>query len=1021
MAIFRFLRISLLAALILSVVQPACTLESDLEKARVLNQQVTKLYKQGHYQKAIKIAEKVLAIYEKALGPDHTDVATSLNNLASLYHALGNYAKVEPLYKRSLAIYEKALGPDHTDVATSLNNLASLYQDLGDYAKAEPLCKRSLAIKEKALGPDHPNVAVSLNNLAELYYSLGDYAKAEPLYKCSLAIDEKAYGPNHPNVATDLNNLAGLSDLLGDYAKAEPLYKRSLAIWEKALGPDHPNVAESLNNLAWLYQSLGDYAKAELLYKRSLTIKEKALGPDHPHVALSMNNLAMLYQSLGDYAKAKPLYKRSLAIREKALGPDHPDVAQSLNNLAWLYQSLGDYAKAEPLCKRSLAIYEKALGPDHPNVAESLKTLAGLHRALGDYAKAEPLYKRSLAIDEKAYGPNHPNVATDLNNLAFLYAASDDFLKAHDLHKKAQHVDNNLIDQVMGFTTEGQKMKFLSMKRWNLYAFLSLVNQHLSQNLSHRKDSLDVWLKRKGVILEAQKRFQAALLYSDDPETVKIFQELSRVRSQLSKLAFSDPGKGGLDAHRKKISTLEREKGKLEARLNQLSQAYVLKRKISRANCEKVAKALPENTVLLEFARIDMFNFKAKGQKEKWFPANYLVFVLHAGKGDKVGMVDLGDAKEIDKTIAELKEEILDFRDITDIMAFTSSKKIYDLIFKPLKKELGDVKEIFISPDGNLNLIPFEVLQRPAGRFLIEDYTFNYLAAGRDILGFGQIKEKGGKALLMGDPDFDIGTEDKDSILRKLDLRKGDEKDIARRSIDMRDFHFSRLPGTREEVIAIQALLGEDKAELYTGKEALEEILRQRETPSILHLATHGFFKSDLDLSDLRDETFGRGMQRLSVFSKSSGKKVKIENPLLRSGIALAGANNTLKSEDAEKSDGIVTAEKILGLRLRGTDMVVLSACETGIGEVKTGEGVFGLRRAFTQAGTKSLVMSMWSVPDKETKELMIEFYKNILSGKMNRCQALRLAALKEMKIVKERYGHTNPFFWGAFVFMGEP
>jgi len=343
-------------------------------------------------------------------------------------------------------------------------------------------------------------------------------------------------------------------------------------------------------------------------------------------------------------------------------------------------------------------------------------------------------------------------------------------------------------------------------------------------------------------------------------------------------------------------------------------------------------------------------------------------------------------------------------------------------VFEPIKKELGDVKEIFISPDGNLNLMPFEVLQGPDGRFLIEDYTFNYLAAGRDILGFGEIEERGGKALIIGDPDYDLGSEERRSTLRKLALAPAGKRHAAKRSRDMRGFTFQRLPGTKEEVEAIQDLLGKDQAELYTGKKALEEVLRKRATPSILHLATHGFFLSDLDLSDLIDDRSDRGIVIAHKPKKRPKKaKAKIENPLLRSGIALAGANNALKSGDKEKTDGIVTAEKILGLRLRGTDMVVLSACETGMGEVKTGEGVFGLRRAFTQAGTRSLVMSMWSVPDKETKELMIEFYKNIQSGKTNRCQALRAAALKEMKIVKKRYGHRNPLFWGGFLFLGEP
>ena len=329
--------------------------------------------------------------------------------------------------------------------------------------------------------------------------------------------------------------------------------------------------------------------------------------------------------------------------------------------------------------------------------------------------------------------------------------------------------------------------------------------------------------------------------------------------------------------------------------------------------------------------------------------------------------------------------------------------------------------EIFISPDGNLNLMPFELLQRPDGRFLIEDYTFNYLATGRDIVGFGEITEKGNKALLMGDPDFDMGTGEKDSTLRRLALTKVKQEGMAVRSSDMRGFHFSRLPGTREEVEAIYDLLGKDRVELYLGKEAVEELLKSKGTPSILHLATHGFFLTDLELDALAGDATDRGLQLTSMAPKATGKRVKIENPLLRSGIALAGANKSIKSGDTNKSDGIVTAEKILGLKLRGTDMVVLSACETGVGEVQTGEGVFGLRRAFTQAGAKSLVMSMWSVPDRETKELMVEFYRNIQSGKMDRCQALRQATLKEMKIVKKRYGHTNPFYWGAFLFMGEP
>jgi CHAT domain-containing protein len=667
-----------------------------------------------------------------------------------------------------------------------------------------------------------------------------------------------------------------------------------------------------------------------------------------------------------------------------------------------------------------LAIREKALGPEHPMVAGSLNTLALLYYSLGDYARAEPLCKRSLAIREKALGPDHPAVAMSLNNLAALYAGQGEFSKAHSLHVRGQGIDEKLIDQVLGFASEDRQAIFLTTRQGNLERALSLVAMHLREDLSARKDVLDMWLRRKGVVLETQRRFQEALVYSDEPKAMATFQELARVRTQLSQLTFGGPGKEGPEAHQGKLAELEARKRELEANLSTLSQAYALKKKIERADSSRLAQVLPGNTALLEFVRINTFNFKARGEEEKWLPARYLAFVLHAGKGERVEMIDLGDAGEIDRAVALFKRELGESRDRQALKAMETSRKIHDLVFEPLKKSLGERKEVFISPDGNLNLIPFEVLRGPDGRFLIEDYTFNYLAAGRDILGFGEIREKGKKVLLMGDPDFDLGAEEKGSTLRRLALVEEKPQEPTKRSSEMRGFSFSRLPGTKREVETIKDLIGEGGADTYTGREALEEVLRQKGASRILHLATHGFFLSDLDLTVFREEDMERGID--AVMSPADAVKgVKLENPLLRSGIALAGANLALRSGEVERSDGVVTAEKILGLRLRGTDMVVLSACETGVGEVKTGEGVYGLRRAFTQAGTKSLVMSMWSVPDKETEELMVEFYKNALSGKMNRSQALRQAALKQMQVVRGRYGHANPFYWGAFVFLGEP
>jgi tetratricopeptide (TPR) repeat protein len=332
---------------------------------------------------------------------DSTEAALLLNRAGYYLDGRARYAEAEPLYQRSLALAEHAYGPDHPNVASSLNNLAELYRAEGKHAEAEPLYKRSLAIDERAYGPDHPDVATDLNNLALLYRAQGKYADAEPLFQRSLAILENALGPDQPTVATSLNNLASLYAAQGKYAEAEPLYKRSLAIRVKALGPDHPDVAASLNNLAELHRDQGKYAEAEPLYQRSLAILEKALGPEHPNVASNLNNLALLYRAHGKYAEAEPLYKRSLAIDERVYGPDHPDVARDLNNLASLYRAQGKYAEAEPLYQRALAIFEKALGPVHPNVATALENYAALLRQTGREKQAEEMEARARAIRAK--------------------------------------------------------------------------------------------------------------------------------------------------------------------------------------------------------------------------------------------------------------------------------------------------------------------------------------------------------------------------------------------------------------------------------------------------------------------------------------------------------------------------------------------------------------------------------------------------------------------------------------------
>jgi CHAT domain-containing protein/tetratricopeptide (TPR) repeat protein len=940
-----------------------------MDDAKTLNAKVVELYQKGRYAEAIPYAQQSLAIREKALGPDHPAVAQSLSNLAFFYSNLGDYAKAEPLYKRSLAIYEKILGPDHPAVALSLNSMAVLYLNLGDYEKAEPLLRRSLAISEKAVGPDHPDVALILRNLAELYKTMGNYAKAEPLYKRSLAIVENALGPDHPHVATCLNSVAELYRELGDYAKAEPLLRRSLAIREKALGPDHPDVATSLNNMANLYRNLGNYWKAAPLYKRSLAIYEKILGPDHPHVAASLNNLASLYENLGDYGKAEPFFKRSLAIVEKALGPDHPHVATCLNNLAELYVNMEDYGKAESLHKRSLVIREKALGPDHPSVAESLSNLALLFGARGIYTESHKHFMRAISIDGK------------VRENAFL------------------------------ILSEKQKLSYVQKISGTLHTFLSLTVRYGQSDPQAVTDTLNAWIRWKGTVMEAQGRYLDAMMYSDNPQIKKMFDELVNLRREMAWLQISKPEKMSVEEYKKIRAELDMRKETLETELSRLSQDFNLERMVGKADATRISSILPKDSVYLDVARINIYDFTQK----KYIGSHYLLFVLTTGKDASVKLIKIGKTEDVDKHVNAFLKEMNRIKTEgklpdADILK-KEGKAVYDLVLKPAEPFIGDRKHLFISPDGNLNLIPFEVMVTAKGKYLTEDCFVTYVGAGRDIVKFTDRTVAKGDALIMADPDYNIGLQEKQKLARQMGITETRIRGVISR--DAVQMSFDRLPETKPEADAIEVIL-KKKLSLnvgnYQDKLALEEVLFNVRNPRILHLSTHGYF---LNAEEVKHDANLRGVRITMKESpmQGDGATVPIENPMLRSGIVLAGVNTSLKEG---RDDGMVSAEKILGLRLKGTDLVVLSACETGVGDVQMGEGVFGLKRAFILSGARSVVMSLWSVPSRETTELMTDFYTLISQGS-SKSTALRQAKLNLMK------KKSNPFYWGAFVMVGVP
>ncbi|MEK6408165.1 MAG: tetratricopeptide repeat protein [Acidobacteriota bacterium] len=891
-----------------------------------------------------------------------------------------------PLDEQALAIIEKALGPDHLDVGKSLERLAFDYFLIGDFAKAASLQQRALAINEKLLGPDHPSVATSLNNTALIYREKGDYTKAEPLFQRSLAIRERSFGPDHPDVAQSLNNLAVLYNIKGDNGKAESLYQRALVIREKLLGPDHPSVATSLNNLALLYFDKGDYAKSEPLHQRALAIREKSLGPDHRDVATSLNNLALLYKDKGDYTKAEPLYQRAMTIFEKALGPDHPTVAESLDNLAVLYMRKGDYAKAEPLLQRALGIKMKSLGPDHSSVGDSLGNLANLYNDKGDYTKAEPLYQRAMTIFEKALGPDHPDVVGSLSGLAELYSNKGEYAKAVEYLSRAVKAGERNIALNIATGSERQKLLYLATLSDQTNQAISLHVQSPSRDAAARNLAVTTVSQRKGRGLDAMTDSIAALRRRANPQDRELIDQLTDGRSRLSKLVLGGLGTSKPAEYQAEIRKLEEKVEELEASISRRSAEF--RAQSQAVTLESIQAAIPKNAVLVEFVSYRPTNAKSTKHDEQFGEPRYVVYVLR-NQGEPA-WVELGESKAIDSAIDALRQALRDpnRKDVKQL-----ARAVQEKVFHPVRRLLGNTRRVLLSPDGALNLIPFAALVDERDQYLLRQYSFSYLSSGRDLLRLQVKTQSKHGAMVVADPDF--GGDTTPCLDRKLKLSKG--------AVDFSQVLFCPLSGTAGEAEALQALMPD--ATVLTKEQATEAAVKKAAGPKILHIATHGFFLEDVVINPA---AAARGVL---IANSQSGAPMRVENPLLRSGLALAGANLHKSGDD----DGVLTALEAAGLDLWGTKLVVLSACDTGVGEVKNGDGVYGLRRALVLAGSESQVMSLWPVSDTATRDLMIDYYTGLQAGR-GRGEALRQVQLR-MLASKNR---QHPYYWASFIQSGE-
>lgn len=861
---------------------------------------------------------------------------------------------------------------------------------------------------------------------------------------------------------------------LGNPREALPYLEKTLSILRSKHG-QRPETATALTNLGYAYRRLGRVDDAESCYEEALKIDQTFYPADHEEVLTDRNNLGMLLLSRNDpnssdLTRARTHLEHIRQARQDNDTPSKPHVAEDYLNYACLLRAESNYAAAEIETRKGLHLLERY----HPHltlkIADARRNLATLLREQGhDAAEVMRLLELALTTLEAEMGPNHPDVAIDLYGLAISYAAAGEYSKALNRIMRAVEIDGRYFDEISAMTSEEERLQLLAHYRSSLGLCLSLVAQHLREDSSAVRFAFDLVQRRKGLSWEVLATQRESVFSDRYPDLKSRFDELSELRWAIAQRS------GAAAIAKTDLRVFERRRQHLERELAGQVPEMKLQQVLRQADCEGICGTLEAGCVLVEYVHFDVFDFKAivAAGEQRYRAPRYIAFFMVGGQYE-VKMVDVGDAAEVDRAVAQFRAEVssppderasrgngtrrdlgaqyeegigdhIDYNKETCCLSQVGLT-IYRAVFPAeLSKALADQRRLLVAPDGQLCLLPFEALPTSAETWLIDEVEhLSYITVARDVLRFGAVTDTElGPPLVVADPDFDLcavqtGGQDMEHLPPGRRTVRAGRKPLR----------FARLPGTRVEGERISAMLG---VEPWLGECALERRLKGCKRPRILHLATHGFFLDD-------QEIVAKSGFAVSTSPGWFGKSTGFENPLLRSGVALAGANGNaggfIPPDAAE--DGQLTAEDVTGMDLFGTELVTLSACDTGCGDVHVGEGVFGLRRSFSLAGARTLVMSLWRVSDLATLILMNRFYENLLDRAMTRHESLHEAqkftrnlTIGEMRLawlttgmidrlsagservkhwledlVRRPDGHRpfrDAYYWGAFICQGDP
>jgi len=912
------------------------------------------------------------------------DLVSIVGSLAVCYQYQYEFAKAEKTFLEALDILKKDNLEATVDNAFMLSSLALLYNDMQMPLKSFEMYEKAQTAFTKSKDTINPQYPVFLTEYANLLAESGQHEKALALQFRARNIDRQMFTENSTEYSSTLNNIGFTYSQMNRIIETEQFYEESMRI-KKSLAYQRPeNYYTSVSNLMNFYHRVGRKSEALDLASELEKGLENKNFVDTLKRAVFANNLAILYQSLDNYTKSHKYFKDALMYYEAVYGPDNDFKAEIYINMGTLFQVQEKYSECADYLNKAADVYQKRGLNSGPENINTLCNLVMILHGVEKYDMAEQYANQAVDLAAKFK-------VTDSQLLEQLYITKaqvagdlNKVKEAMDYFNKFLELKYNQIEENFSYMTENEKLYFLEQFELTIRNFYTTILNHIDKYPELIKALLDFRLKTKGFLLNNLSKIKQHLIELNDPLLNKKFEELKLKREAVAKLMNFDTEEYPFALA--EASALKTEADKLEKEISFKVTGLSGGTGIRAIDWKSLQKLLAPGEAAIEVFQSYLIYDKGQGKG-----TNY-TYIIMKSSGDPTYV-------SIDRDMS-WEGEVLDLyrKSINDKK---NEPDLYRRLWKGVNDKLNGISTVYISPDGIYNQVNLNtLLNAETGKYLIEEKNLHMLTSLRDLKALKTAKPvKPENCVLVGNPKFDY------DITRLSSGQPDLSSAVATRGAF--GFVLNELPGTKVEVEVIKSTLEKNgiRAATFTEISANEHEIKKLKNPDVLHIATHGFFLEDPKEEDLM------GYSKL--------EKDYYQNPMLRSGIFFSGANKTYAINTAninslaDFEDGMLTAYEAMNMNLDQTELVVLSACQTGLGKVKNGEGVYGLQRAFKLAGAKAIVMSLWPVSDEATKDLMIYFYNSwTKTGNL-------YAAFKEAQLeIKKKY--PEPYYWGAFVLNGK-